>query len=287
MDYEKPQYSMTFDDDQGQIVDTDKADLAALTKKVLHSFNPAPEVEDIPDSIVKLPAGLIINGELFQNAEVRELTGEDEEKLAKARSASNAAKLISTLIQCGTVAIGDTPANEKILNSLLQGDLDMLLLGIRRVTFGDEFEVFNIECPQCGESNDVKMNLSQIPVKEMEDPEQRVFTVDLRNNRKATVTLPVGSLQLELFKKAYTLAEMNSITLASCVQSFVDAKGNETPCNGLADVKKLGLADRKTIQDFIFDTQPGPRYDEVKAACHACEAEVLVPLNVGLLFRDL
>lgn len=287
MEYEKPQYSMTFDDDQGQVVEQGTADLAALTKKVLHSFNPAPEVEDLPDSTVELPAGLIVDGELFQTAEVRELTGEDEEKLAKARSAGNASKIISTLVQCGTVSIGDTPATEKVLNSLLQGDLDMLLLGIRRVTFGEEFEVFNMECPACGEANDVKMTLSQIPVKKLDNPEQRVFTVDLRNGRKATVTLPTGALQLDLFKKQYTLAEMNSITLASCVQTFIDAKGNETPSNGLSDVKKLGLADRKALQEFIFDTQPGPRYDEVKAACHACEAEMLVPLSVGLLFRDI
>jgi hypothetical protein len=287
MEFEKPQYSMTFDDEQGQVVESSTQDLAALTKKVLHSFNPAPEVEDLPDFTVQLPAGLIVDGELFQTAEVRELTGEDEEKLAKARAANNASKIISTLIQCGTVSVGDSKATEKVLNSLLQGDLDTLLLGIRRVTFGDEFEVFNIQCSECGEANDVKMKLSDIPMKTLDDPEKRVFTVSLRQGRKATLTLPTGALQLELFKKQYTLAEMNSITLASCVQTFIEANGEEHPCSGLADVKKLGLADRKSLQDFIYNTQPGPRYDEVVAACHACEAEVLVPLSVGLLFRDI
>lgn len=287
MDYEKPQYSMSFDDDQGQVVTADKADLNALTKKVLSSLNPAPVVEDFPETQVTLPAGLVVDGEVFQLAEVQELTGEHEEKIAKVRTSNNPAKYIQTLLQCGTVAIGDTKATPEILDSLLQGDLDMLILGIRSATFGDELEIFNIECPHCGDSNDVKLKMSDIPVKKLEDPETRLFEIPLRKGRKAKMSLPTGALQQELFKKPYTIAEMNSITLANCVVSFVEANGEEHMCNGLADVKKLGLADRKTLQEFIIDTQPGPRYDEVVAACHACEGEVPVPLSVGILFRDL
>lgn len=287
MDYEKPQYSMSFDDDQGQVSTTETADLNALTKKVLSALSPAPVIEDYPDCFVKLPAGLLVDGDVLQDAEVRELTGEHEELLAKARTAPNPAKFISTLLQCGVVAIGDVKATAAILDDMLQGDLDMLILGIRRATFGEEFELFGLECPHCGEANDLNLNLSNIPVRRLEDPEQREFLVDLRKGRKARITLPTGALQTELFKKQLTIPEMNTVTLAHCILSFVDATGKETPCNGLNDVKNLGLADRRTLQDFIYNTQPGPRYDEVKGNCPTCEGELTIPLSVGALFRGI
>lgn len=287
MEYQKPDYSMTFDDDKGQVVSADNADLNALTKKVLHSLNPVPVIEDLPDTYVKLPAGLVIDGKVIQDAEIQELTGEHEEKLAKARTSNNAAKFVNTLLQCGTVAIGDTPATAEILDSLLQGDLDTLMLGIRRATFGDEFEVYGVECPSCGEANDLNLNLKDIPVQELDDPETRDFIVDLRKGRQARIQFPTGAVQNEIFKKQMSIPEMNSLTLASCVISFINPDGSEILSTGLADVKKLGLVDRKTLQDYIYDNQPGPRYDQVTALCSSCEGEVLVPLNVGILFREL
>src|ERR1700730_8114610 len=104
MEYQQPTYSLNFDDDQGQVISSTATDLNELTKKVLHSLNPAPVIDDLPDTFVKLPAGLIVDGKLINEAEVQELTGEHEEKLAKIRLSSNPAKYLNTLLQCGTVA---------------------------------------------------------------------------------------------------------------------------------------------------------------------------------------
>lgn len=287
MEPQAPQYSMSFNDDQGQVVSADTADLNSLTKKVLQSMNPAPIIEDLPDTYVKLPAGLVTSTGVSQDAEVQELTGEHEERLAKTRSANNAAKYVNTLLQCGTVAIGGKPATPELLDSLIQGDLDMLILGIRRATFGDEFEVFEIECPSCSELSDITMSLKDIPIKTLDDPETREFIIDLRKGRKAKVQYPTGAVQNLIFKNPLTIPEMNSLTLAECVISFIEADGTEKLSNGLADVKRMNVMDRNTIQQFIHNNQPGPRYDEVKAICPSCEGEVPVPLNVGILFREL
>lgn len=286
MEYQKPEYSMSFDDEQGQVVG-DNADINSLTKKVLQSMNPAPVIDDLPETYVKLPAGIVVDGKVFRDAEVRELTGEDEEKLAKARMGSNPAKYVNTLLLCGTVSIGGQEATQGLLDSLLQGDLDMLMLAIRRATFGDEFEVYEVECPHCHELNDLELDLNAIPVKELEDPETREFLINLRKGRKARIKFPTGAVQNEIFKQQLTIPEMNSLTLAECIISFVESDGSEKLCNGLADVKKLGLADRKTLQEYIYENQPGPRYDKVTALCSSCEGEVEVPLNVGILFREL
>ena len=287
MDYEAPQYSMSFDDDQGQVHTTSDTDMNALTKKVLQSLNPAPVIEELPDTYVLLPAGIIVDDKVVQDAEVQELNGEHEEKLAKSRLTNNPAKYINTLLQCGTVAIGDSPATPAVIESLIQGDLDMLMIGIRRATFGDIFEVFNVECPHCGTFNDMEMNLKDIPVKKLDDPTVREFVVPLRRGRKAKVQFPTGAVQTEIFKTQLTIPEMNHITLAACILSFTEADGSEVMCNGLAHVKKMSVPDRNTVEKFIVDNQPGPRYDQVVAPCHSCEGEVLVPLNVGILFREL
>lgn len=287
MEFEMPQYSMSFDDSPEQVIKGNSAALNDLTQKVLKSMNPAPTIEGVPDTFVKLPAGLIVDGEVIQEAEVRELTGKDEEELAKAKNSNNPAKYVNTLLKCGVVSIGDVKATQENLDSLIQGDLDSLLMGIRRATFGDSFEVFGVTCNSCGQANDIGLDLKDIPVKELDDPSVREYEVELRKGRKALVKFPTGHVQNEIFKKQRTVPEMNSLTLAECVIGFVAPDGSYTPSNGLADVKALGLGDRKIIQDYIYDNQPGPRYDQVTAKCSSCESEVAVPLNVGILFREL
>jgi hypothetical protein len=278
---------MTFDDEQGQVVTPDTADLNSLTKKVLQSLSPAPVIENMPDTYVKLCAGIVVSGKVNRDAEVQELTGEHEEKLAKARTANNAAKYMNTLLQCGTVSVADKPVTPVLLDSLLQGDLDMLMLGIRRATFGDTFEVYEVGCPHCQELSDLELDLKDIPVQELEDPEVREFFVALRKGRKVKIQFPTGAVQNEIFKNTLTIPEMNSLTLAECIISFIEADGTETMSNGLADIKKMNVADRSTVQNYIYNNQPGPRYDKVTAICPSCEGEVPVPLNVGILFREL
>lgn len=288
MEYQKPDYSFNFDDDKsGAAKSGADASINQLTQQVFNAMNPAPLIDDLPDTFVQLPAGLVRDDEIINTAEVRELTGEDEELLAKARTSNNATKFVSVLLKQGVISIGDIPAGPEVFDELLQGDIDALLLGIRRATFGDSFEIFNVTCSNCGDLNDITLNLVDIPVKNLDDPEERIFTVKLRKGRSAKLQFPTGAVQNEIFKKQFTLVEMNNITLTYCVLSFIEADGTEYPSSGMSDIKKLGVADRKILQNYIFDNQPGPRYDQVTAKCSNCEGEVLVPLNVGILFREL
>lgn len=287
--YEAPQYTMTFDDEQGQVTKGDEASpeaLNSLTQKVLSSVATAPEIGPVPDTTVKLPAGLVTADGIVRDAEVQELTGEHEEALAKARQNNNPGRFVQVLLTSGVVSIGDQKVSPKQLTSLLQGDIDALLLGIRRATFGNDFELEQVVCPSCGELNDLKLNLGDIPMKELED--EREFELDLRFNRKVRLTYPTGDVQADIYKNAnLTGPELVSIMLSHCVLGFIEADGTYRPSNGMTDVKKMGKADRDKINQYIYINQPGPRYDDVKALCHACESEVQVELNVGLLFQEL
>lgn len=287
--YAAPEYSMTFDDEEGKVTRGSEASaesLNSLTQKVLSSAAPAPEIGPAPETLVKLPAGLVTEGGIVREAEVQELTGEHEEALAKARQSNNPGRFVQVLLTSGVVSIGNEKPTTKQLTSLLQGDIDALLLGIRKATFGSDFELEQVVCPNCGELNDLKMNLNDIPMKELED--EREVEVELRYGRRAKLVYPTGEVQAEIYKNAeLTPPELVSILLSHCVLGFYEADGSFRPSNGLSDVRKLGKLDRVKLNEFLFNNQPGPRYDDVKAACHACESEVQVSLNVGLLFQEL
>ena len=99
----------------------------------------APEITSPSDTTVDLPGGyLTATGEVIRTAEVRELTGKDEEIISKT---DNLGKALMTILQRGTVKVGDLPADEKLLDELLIGDRDSLLLGILKSTFGSSIEI--------------------------------------------------------------------------------------------------------------------------------------------------
>ena len=285
---QQPQYSMSFEDSGTPAVSGASPEVSKLTKRALQTLT-ATIIPDVPDTQVKLPSGIVRNGTVLQEAEVAELTGAHEEELARARTSTNPMKFISTILMCGTVSVGDEKMTSALIDEMLQGDLDSLLLAISRVTFGDDFALDGVECPQCSEITQVNFKLSDIPVKSLEDPEVREFSVSLRKGRRALVTFPTGKVQTETFrsKTPLTLPEINSISLAMCVKSFTEVDGTTRACTGLSDVKQLGIADRNKIINFIYTNQPGPRYDQVTAMCPKCEESIPIPLNVGLLFREI
>lgn len=289
MEYESPQYTMTFDEMETEAKsasETSPEQLNALTQKVLSSVASAPEIGPAPETTVQLPAGLVTEGGIVREAEVRELTGQDEETLAKVRN--NPSKFVNSLLMAGVVSIGTEKTTQKMLNSLIQGDIDALLLGIRRVTFGKDFELFQVPCDSCGELNDLKLDLNAIPVTELPNRDDREFDVKIRGGRKVKVTFPNGEAQSELYKNAgLTAPELVTILLSHCILGFISSSGEFRPSRGKLDVLNMGKMDRDTVQEFIYSNQPGPRYDQVKAVCSSCESEVPVPLNVGILFRDL
>lgn len=235
-----------------------------------------------PDCSVVLPGGLLdMDGNVVTDAEVWELTGEDEEALAKADATKNIGRFISTLLKRGVVRIGEEePVSKGTLDSLLIGDRDMLLLAIRKATYGHEME-YGTRCPYCFEQLEAVIDLNtDVPIKKMDEPKHS-YEVPLRNDKKAVVRLAQGEDQdkiLSLVGKS--VPEMNTALLGSCVLTI---DGN--PTQGAASVRALGMQDRKTLLDFITAEQPGPKYEEVKINCPACEREVSLDIDLGVLFR--
>jgi len=243
---------------------------------------PVTEVETLvpPNPIVTLPGGYIeSDGALVKTVEVRELTGEDEEFIAKSDTGS---KALNSMLMRGTVAIGDRPVEREDFDKLLSGDRDSILIGIRCVTFGSEV-TYRATCSSCSTNQDLDIDLEKdLEYRELENGiKDRSWDITLKNGDIANVSLPNGKTQKKLLDASddITMAELNTIFLTGCLNSI-----NGSPARPTTALK-LSLGNRETILKEVSARNPGPRLSEVSKACQACGELVPTPLSLGALFR--
>lgn len=232
-----------------------------------------------PSNVVDLPGGFILsNGQLAKQVQVRELIGLDEEELAKATTPN---RLLQAVFSRGIVKIGDVDAYKEDLDTMLSGDRDAVILGIRIATFGNTLE-FMATCPSCLKEHPVELDLTaDIEMRELTDPVgDRAFSVKLKSG-EAMVTLPNGITNKRLLDADdKTTAELVTILLSGCIVSI-----DGTPSLGVQTALNLGILDRETLVSEIYKRTPGPRLGEVTKACKACGADIPLPLSLASLFR--
>lgn len=231
------------------------------------------------DTTVTLPGGYVaFTGEVHRTAEVRELTGRDEEIIAKAGGSS---RIFSAILTRGTVSIGEMPAEERLLDNLLIGDREAILLGIYKATFGPTATV-NSWCTGCSTTKEIELNIdADIKTKVLVDPvNDRGFTLKGKKNNY-TVMLPTGATEKALaVDPTKNYAEKVTILLESTVVEI-----NGSPVVSKSQVQNLGLVDRNKIAEEIAKRNPGPIFEDIKMACPDCEGEIVVPVNLGAIFR--
>jgi hypothetical protein len=268
------------------------AENPAMANKLLEDVNnlvnqevmgsiPEVVIPSLPETEVKLPAGFIdpFEGTVTRTAEVRELTGSDEEAIVKI---SDPGKALLAILERGTVSVGGQPATKAILGVLLAGDREALLLAIRKATFGAEVELSTV-CDKCPELQVFKVDLdTDVETKELDDPiNDRRFTVDLKAGL-AKVNLPSGDVQTKIINATdKNSAELDTLLLTSCVVEIGDQ-----PVLDASRIRSLGITDRRTLLEEIAKRNPGPQLSEIKKACKNCGQEVSLPLTLAELFRQ-
>jgi len=240
---------------------------------------PKAEITAPLENIVELPGGFITSaGEALRSAEVRELNGLDEEAIARQ---PNFAKSMNTILSRATVKIGDEKATDSMLDSILAADRDALFLGILKATFGST-AVINGYCESCKESKEVEIDLdTDIKTKVLIDPvADRKFEVQGKKDTY-TVVLASGKAQRALTENAdKTLAELTTIMLEHCITQI-----NGKPVIGKHQIQNMPLVDRRKVGDELADRTPGPQLDDIEMECPDCGGKVVVPINLGTLFR--
>lgn len=237
------------------------------------------EITSPSDNLVNLPGGYVLpTGEVIRTAEVRELTGKDEEAISRTEGLG---RIFSTIISRGVAKIGTLPATDTLLDELLSGDLDALTLGIYRATFGNT-AVIKSYCDGCRDYKDVSVDIDEdIKHKVLVDPaNDRKFTVKTPKH-EYSVILPNGAVQRELtLNLDKSNSEMRTILLQGTVMS-IDGR----PVVSKNQVLEMSVTDRKAVANEIINRAPGPKFEDVTITCPDCGGKVAVPINLGTLFQ--
>lgn len=235
------------------------------------------ELDHPEDHVFTLPGGyMYLDGSVQYEAEVRELTGRDEEALSKVKAPE---KLLQDILSRGLIRVGQAKPDESVLDSLLSGDRDYILLNIFTATFGRTITV-RPYCTSCQEIYEEEIDLmDKVPVRRLESPADRRLRLKISKG-EVVVDLPNGTVQKKMIAAVEkSVAELSSVLLENTV-----AEINGMPIMSAAQVLDLPIRDRRLISEKIIENNPGPQMQEVKVTCN-CGTELEVPLSLAALFQ--
>ncbi len=126
---------------------------------------------------VTLPSGI--------EATIREMTATEEGFLASQKMLKSGEAFEKILRNCVIEKDVD-------LDNLLVGDRYYLMLAIRRLTYGDDYD-FKVRCASCGQTFNMSVNLAELPIKKLEGDPDATHTITLpRTGKKVTFRLLRG-----------------------------------------------------------------------------------------------
>lgn len=246
---------------------------------------PVPTIDPAPDCLVDLLRGLQHNGRDQKRAEVREMTGNDEEQLARYKRQG---EIFDAVIALGTVRVGDIDLasmtlaeRQGHLRQLLVGERDVLFLNIARVTYGDVHR-FPFTCTACGRPQDLGVTISEdFKPKVVNDVNERSFQYRTSKGEGLEVRLATGADQMEVLRKdGMTTAEMNTSLLSACIISL----NGGMVVDPLAYAKGMSMRDRQGLLQALVDRQPSIDLT-IKFPCHGCQEEQQISFNWLDFFR--
>lgn len=240
-----------------------------------------PEIATPESTSVRLMRGLVdpASGDWQMDAQVRELTGADEEYLARieAKQGVTYAEYMSALLRRATVSVGsiDITSNPDALDNLIIGDRDALFLGIIKCTYGVE-RTFNARCNACEQKNDVTVNLDQDFTYEKPSIDlHKPIPVQLRNGLVVNLRLPTGADSSYVANKATSPANQSTLMIARCT---VWPDGDK-PVNVEEWARGLSIVDRNTIVKTLTDLTIGPKIGEVNVHCAHCQEPIRIMID--------
>lgn len=230
---------------------------------------------------VDLPVGLFhpVLNKTVEEAEVRELTGEDEEYFLRGK---NLRERKSRIIERGTVSLGEEEPDPSVLMALATADRETIILGICRATYGDDLEL-EVSCPSCRASQTPVIDLAEdVEVRKAEGITQ-VFTSS--SGSKVQFRWQTGDDEkalgtwIEKNRKS-SRGEMNTMFLSQVID---DIDGE--PFFGESSARALGLKIRSEIVGHISENFPGPQWSDIPYECSECGHKASLEVAFEDLFR--
>ena len=224
------------------------------------------------EGVFTLPAGYIDkDGELHREVVLREMTGYEEDILASPGDVLG--KMNEILGRCVTRigSITDRAEIHKIVRELPVGDRVFLLIALRRVTLGDDYP-FTFQCPDCGFTQEMNLDLSGLEVRSLENPTQRTKSVTLPSGRVAVFHIPTGKDE-EKFKAPAN--DTSPVTRATLLRlDSIDGK----PAT-LADVKALSWRDLRALRKEYENFDVGVD-TTIEITCGGCGKELKTEMEI-------
>ncbi len=239
---------------------------------------------------VKLLAGYTDEaGVTHTDAEIREMLGVDEEMVQKSENRSNIGRLVTSLLVGCVTKIGPyvskdmKPAQwEKIVKSLYLGDRDLLLMEIRKLTYGGEVELpFQCQNPECKQKGKHILDWEEIEIEELEvSPHNIPFELKrgVRDKegqlvKHGTLRLPTGEDQELLDSIARkNMGQANTSLITRCVKDLGTVKLSAKT------FKDMSVADREKLVVLIGESHFGPNF-KIEIDCPSCGSTFDVGVN--------
>lgn len=273
-----------------EVEDTPDLDPSPSLEKKLQDANKAvagnvPLIADAPNTVFQLPRGYYNGTKWETEVEVRELTGSDEESLARFK---DPADFFNGIVVYGTARIGSIDLDgqpfadrSSALASLLIGEREQLFVQIASATYGDEKHITH-RCPFCTTEADTTIILSEDFKPADAEPLQMTYSLMTRKGHSLEFRLATGADQMAMFaRKGASGAEQNTIMISECLLKI----DGEPVVDPLGVARSLSIGDRRKMLDIMIDTQPSPDFT-LKVDCVSCGEEMSLPLSWQDIFRD-
>jgi len=207
---------------------------------------------------------------------LRELTGWEEEYLARHQDDANTARTCNEVLARCSVPPGTEPSDEarRCVRDLLVAERDLELVRLRRLSLGPEVEA-RVECPVCGAANDAGFSLDALDLDPGFPAERTGLSV---GDDELTLSLPTAGDQEELLDADLDgPAERRTWLLA---RSLRRADGSAL---GLEAARELPLRRRAELERAVDEQLP--TIDLTMAVrCADCGADFTAPFDVGSFF---
>jgi hypothetical protein len=216
-----------------------------------------------------LPGGLVVgDGRTVREADLRPLTGKEEEWLASQPSAPIAHAVTRLLGGC-LLRVESAPGSVDLARRLLVADREYLMLQLRRMTFGDTIGLV-AGCPVCAARMDVDVPAAEVPVvyrPQAAATYERALAAGDGRTRTVHFRLPTGADQ-EAVAHLAGLAAVDAL-MERCV---LDDGG-----------LPLTVAERQEVEDAMEEL--APHLDvELDLTCPECGHAFTLPFDVPAFF---
>lgn len=252
---------------------------AEITKAKEIMRGDQPFMSEPPDTSVTLFRGIWDGAKFRADAQVKELTGADEEGIARMLGASTPGQYMHAMLAYGVSQLGlndlekmGVAERSAILDTLLVGEREYLFLQILKATYGDQRTV-TVRCDACNALNEVFFSITEdVPIRPLAEPDRTIYEYETRDGRRIEYRLVVGADVAEANKRPNISGpEENTIILSRVIESV----GGHVVVDTTKFVRNLGAMDRRMWLRELVAKQPGPYFEEVKLPCATCGAESL------------